>query len=138
MNSKYVLICIFYYKKPSYKGVLLLYFNYRHQSFDNRRSPYIHPQSSTQYGQYPFSPTINHPTPYEVYAKPPQPLQLTTGNLQSSQNSTSPQGILGIFTDPNGQVDFDKAMTTINQLASTYHQISPIVKEFSSILKAFR
>ena len=116
-----------------------MYFNHRHQRFDNHRPPYVQPQSPIQYGQYPFSPNMNHLTPYEMYAKPPQPLNPATGNPFDTQHATnSAQGILGIFTNPDGQVDFDKAMTTINQLASTYHQISPIVKEFSSILKAFR
>ena len=107
-------------------------------SYDDHRQPPIFQQPAPPYGQYPLSTPNHRPTPYEVYAKPPQPLDILSGSSFTGQTNSPAQGILGVFTDANGQVDFDKAMTTINQLASTYHQLSPIVKEFSAILKAFR
>lgn len=102
--------------------------HYHPASFYGQQNPYP--------PQMPYVPT--QPTPYELYAKPPQPLDLLDGG-QQPHTATPPQtGLLGAFTDGNGQVDFDKAITAINQLASTYHQVSPIVKQFSSFLKMMR
>lgn len=119
-----------------------------------RRHPYLYANRKTppfaRQQQPPNTPTppytpISHITPYERYAKPPQPLNLMSQSQSQSQeaygNPSSEQtqaGLLRAFTDANGQVDFGKTMTTINQLASTYHQVSPIVRQLSSLIKTFR
>lgn len=114
---------------------------------DRKRHPYwyanretlpptfIHQQPSNM-PNYPYTP-ISHITPYERYAKPPQPLNLMSQSQEVYGNPPEqPQaGILRAFTDANGQVDFDKTITTINQLASTYHQVSPIVRQLSTLIK---
>ena len=108
-------------------------------SFANRKTPPFTRQQPSNTLNYPYTP-ISHITPYERYAKPPQPLNLMS---QSQEAYGNPQeqtqaGLLRAFTDANGQVDFDKTMTTINQLASTYHQVSPIVRQLSTLIKTFR
>ena len=77
---------------------------------------------------------VRQPTPYELYAKPAQPMDW----FQPQKQSASPADMVGSFTDNNGQVDFDKVLTSINQVASTYHQVSPIVKQLSSLIKIFK
>lgn len=43
-----------------------------------------------------------------------------------------------MLADPQGQLDFDKMISSIGQIASTYHQVSPIVKQLSSLMKMIR
>lgn len=104
--------------------------------FAKQKPPSMPRQQPTNTPYYPYS----HPTPYEHYAKPPQPLNLMSPNQEAYENpeGQTQAGFLRAFTDANGQVDFDKTMTTINQLASTYHQVSPIVRQVSALIKMFR
>ena len=104
--------------------------------FANRKPPSFTHNQSYQTPNYPNL----HLTPYERYAKPPQPLDLMSPNQEAYENpqGQTQAGLLRAFTDANGQVDFDKTMTTINQLASTYHQVSPIVRQVSALIKMFR
>ncbi|MFS0749017.1 YppG family protein [Oceanobacillus sp. 1P07AA] len=94
--------------------------------------------------QQPISPLTNtwntqqHPsTPYEVFAKPELPLQSLQQGQGNMLNSAQPnqQFIPGEGENP---LKFDKVMNTVGQLASTYHQVSPIIKEFSTFVKTFR
>lgn len=111
-----------------------------------RQQPYIynsHPHVNNQQPyQSSYSPHLSSPqlTPYELYAKPAQPMNwMHTETEQPVHNqSSSQQGIAGVFTDQNGQVDFEKALSSIGQIASTYHQVSPIVQQLSSLLKILR
>lgn len=102
--------------------------------------PFMHQQPP-----YPTSYPVNSnppqpTTPYELFAKPVQPLNWmdpSVGNNSMNQGG-SQQGVNGPFTGNDGQLDFDKMLSTIGQLASTYHQVSPIVKQFSSLMKLVR
>lgn len=112
-----------------------------HQPFNPSEQPRYYHRAPSHLSHTPYYPQT-HVTPYEVYAKPAQPMDLLYPNEGASaysgnQDQPNPS-ILGAFTDENGQVNLDKTMTTINQLASTYHQVTPIVKQISSILSAFR
>lgn len=101
----------------------------------------------TQHPNYPYSqqngPTLIQQTPYEQFAKPQQPLywdQMQTMNAnpnpQYSQQGANPgSGFKAYFQDEDGQMDFDKMLSTVGQLANTYHQVSPIVKQFGSLIK---
>ncbi|WP_249872711.1 YppG family protein [Oceanobacillus saliphilus] len=106
-------------------------------------------------------------TPYDVFAKPELPAQWLSeppmNGSQTAQNYGGPGGAAGIHTggplggqsggpvggpnaggatsyfyNGNGQIDFDKVLSTVGQLASTYHQVTPIVKQFGSLIKNFR
>ncbi|WP_373895134.1 hypothetical protein ACUL41_15170 [Virgibacillus natechei] len=101
--------------------------------------PFYHPYHASS-GQ------ALHQTPYEQFAKPKQPPfwpnYIPTNSTPHQANPT-----MNAATNPmeqpqdqpqKEQVDFDKMLSTVGQLANTYHQVSPIVKEFGSIIKAFR
>lgn len=107
--------------------------------------------------QYPYTQYPNNPytqqhglqpqpqqTPYEQFAKPQQPLnwvpmqQGEATNVNPEQGTGSGSGFKTFFQDQDGQVDFDKMLSTVGQLASTYHQVSPIVKQFGAIIKSFK
>lgn len=109
------------------------------QAFVHRQSPpFFHQQQS--YTPHPTNFPQPHITPYELYAKPAQPLDWMNGgqNPPGGNANQAQAGMTGTFTDSNGQVDFDKTIATISRLASTYHQVSPIVKQLSSLLRMFR
>ncbi|MCM3742202.1 YppG family protein [Oceanobacillus luteolus] len=111
-----------------------------HQAFQFRQSPPFTQQMPPYQMHTPYHPQ-QPMTPYELFAKPPQPLDVLYANQDpnmANQNQNVAPGMLGAFTDSNGQVNLDKMMGTINQLASTYHQVSPIVKQLSSLFRAFR
>ncbi|GIO27129.1 YppG family protein [Ornithinibacillus bavariensis] len=114
--------------------------------------PYQNYQQSYQDLQQPFHPAqqmhfqsmLQQPkTPFEQFSKPKQPQdwyannQALQGNLQQAQGF--PQPIKkSQFHDQNGQLNLDKVLSTVSQLANTYHQVSPIVKQFGDFMKIFR
>ncbi|WP_067730270.1 YppG family protein [Oceanobacillus damuensis] len=101
-------------------------------------------------------------TPYEIFAKPELPEQwpnepkINPTSMADNGNGLGTSGNFGAagpagglagnpsggpasyFYNNNGQIDFDKVLSTVGQLASTYHQVTPIVKQFSSLIKNFR
>lgn len=84
--------------------------------------------------------TQQHPfTPYEVFAKPELPIQSLVNQQGQGNMPNSAQPNQQFNTgDGENPLKFDKVMNTVGQLASTYHQVSPIIKEFSTFVKAFR
>ncbi len=105
-----------------------------------QRQPSAHWQNhanhyqQSSYTSQPQQPPIKQPTPYEIYAKPAQPMDW----FQSGKQAANTAGNPGSFTDNNGQIEFDKLLSSINQVAGTYHQVSPIVKQLGSLVKMFR
>ncbi|SHG32331.1 YppG family protein [Ornithinibacillus halophilus] len=87
-------------------------------------------------------------SPFEQFQKPKQPADWFNSmaqnqayqqyNHQQQPYSNYSQGILSQFQDENGQMNLDKMLSTVGQMANTYHQVQPIVKQVSSLLKNFR
>ncbi|MBP1971445.1 hypothetical protein J2Z83_003584 [Virgibacillus natechei] len=112
------------------------------------------PNPSQQLHEHPFHSSNGqalYQTPYEQFAKPKQPsfspnhIPINPTPYQPLNPSHSNPTTTEEQTDPNmyaqdtkEQVDFDKMLTTVGQLANTYHQVSPIVKQFGTIIKGFR
>ncbi len=84
-------------------------------------------------------------SPYEQFAKPKQPQdwyaanqnQEIQGDYYQAGGGPSP-GVPSQFQNQNGQFNLDKMLTTVSQVASTYHQVSPIIKQFGAFMKTFR
>ncbi|KGX86574.1 hypothetical protein N784_04155 [Pontibacillus litoralis JSM 072002] len=51
------------------------------------------------------------------------------------QNAQQTKGIMTYFMDKNGQLDLDKMLSTMGQVANTANQISPLVKGISTFMK---
>ncbi|TMN22555.1 YppG family protein [Lentibacillus cibarius] len=91
------------------------------------------PNAMNNYNYYPPS----HPTPFELYAKPKQPMpqdpyamnHYTSGSMPTQGN------LLQYFKDDNGELDYGKMLSTAQQAAKTAQQLSPVVKEVHSIIK---
>ncbi|MUK89728.1 hypothetical protein GMD78_15265 [Ornithinibacillus sp. L9] len=124
----------------------------------NQRPFYHHPPSYRQSytnnpypsNQQPYSPYYqqNEPlqtqTPFEYFSKPKQPpnwyqyTQQQNPNSFEQQYAPAPKGILSQFQDENGQINLDKMLSTVGQMANTYHQVQPIIKQFGDLIKTFR
>ncbi|MFC3039308.1 YppG family protein [Virgibacillus xinjiangensis] len=98
-------------------------------------------QYSSQYPPQNIPMQVPPQTPYQAFAKPKHPEQWPhAGQLGYSSFTGGKPGsnLFAYFQGNKGQVDIEKMIGTVSQLANTYHQVSPIVKEFGSILKNIR
>jgi hypothetical protein len=121
--------------------------------------PYYHPRQEQPYYHYnqevnsfphqpfyensPYNGQSAHQTPYEYFAKPHQPnwvntMQQTQGNYAPHPPMKPINGFMSNFQNQDGKVDIDKMLGTVGQMANTYHQVSPIFKQFGTFLKGFR
>lgn len=117
---------------------------YPPQYYQSIQQPF-HPSESMQY--YPNM--YQQPqTPFEQFAKPTQPQDWYASNQQSQGNNQQSQannqqaqvqnGAMPPFPGQGGQLNLDKVLSTVSQMANTYHQVSPIIKQFGDFMKAFR
>lgn len=104
------------------------------------------------YGYSGYSEPLHMPvdsSPNHINSDPFQPLPADGQQMSSNQQPHTnyyPQGatpkqmsnLLTQFQNPEGQLDVDKMLNTVGQLANTYHQVAPIVKQVSSLIKTFR
>ncbi|KPH75647.1 YppG family protein [Oceanobacillus caeni] len=99
-----------------------------------------HPQSFPM-EQQPMNEHANQ-TPYEYFQKPEQPMNWPNNAAfepnQIQQQPGMPPNVMSQFQKENGQLDLDKVLGTVGQLAQTYHQVAPIFQQFSSFMKNFR
>ncbi|WP_194165529.1 YppG family protein [Oceanobacillus sp. CFH 90083] len=72
-------------------------------------------------------------TPYDLFSKP----ELPTQYIMSQQQIQSQSGMGAGGATENNPFNFDTMISKVSQLASTYHQVSPIVKQFSTFVKGF-
>ncbi|MFD1172177.1 YppG family protein [Oceanobacillus picturae] len=125
------------------------YNNYYHPSFNNgiNEQSYQPPQQPS----YSIPPTNaayqpnQFQTPYDFFSKPQQPVNWPEYmqpnypvNTQQSSNIATGSNINGLPQKGETQLDLDKVLSTVGQIANTYHQVSPIVKQFGSVMKLFR
>lgn len=82
-----------------------------------------------------------HQTPFEYFTKQDQ----VTGwpdSMPQHPNFYPPPNPQPGFLDHNQggkeQIDFDKMLSTVGQLANTVQQVSPVIKQVSAIIKTFR
>lgn len=96
---------------------------------------------------YVFPDANDSPANQDIYSiqHPNQNLGHFTSNYQPQvdpmQEGPSPNQLntlLTQFQNSEGQLDVDKMINTVGQIANTYHQVAPIVKQFSSFIKTFR
>ncbi|SET79792.1 YppG-like protein [Oceanobacillus limi] len=119
------------------------YFNHS-PSYHQRYANYQYPLSGQQFTNYnqQAEPYYSQ-TPFEHFAKPKQPTDWYQ-NMQPNQSSNAqpqpnaPNGLLSQFQDENGQINIDKMLSTVGQMANTYHQVQPIIKQFGDLMKTFR
>ncbi len=98
------------------------------------------PQPQQNYAQMYDNYNANFQTPFEMYAKPKQPMNWHPygQSMGGSFNTPPKNNLLYYFQDNNGEMDLDKMLSTAGQIANTFQQVSPVVKQVGSIMKQFR
>ncbi|GEN32311.1 hypothetical protein HNQ35_002657 [Cerasibacillus quisquiliarum] len=116
-----------YQSIPSHPPRPNIYPQHNEWQYAGNPSPYL--DQSIQPPDYqqpaPFSPP-------NYYQQPETPINMTQMEQIQSGNS-----FLEYFYDANGQLDIDKMLSTVGQVANIYHQVSPIVKQFGAFMKHF-
>lgn len=96
-----------------------------HHRYDWGRPPY-----QPDWGQPPYG------TPYEQFEKPPLSFYYGENEVPYPLPSMKPaNGLIAHFQDENGQLDIDKMLSTVGQVANTYQQVYPIFKQIGGLLK---
>ncbi|MBU5268140.1 hypothetical protein [Virgibacillus proomii] len=119
---------------------------FRNYPFSIPYPPYFenNPGQMGFFGNMQQSLQANLQTPYDYFTKPPQPMNWpgikSESSQQNAQQNTNPQANYPPNQPPGpGQaLNLDKMLSTVGQLANTYHQVSPIFKQFGSLIKTFR
>ncbi|KGP90095.1 hypothetical protein N780_06795 [Pontibacillus chungwhensis BH030062] len=91
----------------------------------------------------PYHAPPGYQSPYEQFAKPPQPNQWDPYYSLQQQSplygqQQKPPGMMQYFQDKNGQLDLDKMLSTMGQMANTANQFSPLMKGIGSFIKGFK
>ncbi len=99
---------------------------------------------------------VHQQSPFEYYSKPSQPESWPYAMpqqpnyyqyqqqqdpyifQQQTQQSSPTPGILAQFQTPEGQMDVQKMLSTVGQLANTVQQVSPVIKEIGAMIRVFR
>lgn len=124
--------------------------------------PYHHPRQTGDYYNDNYAPHHTHVnqqvypnqqqfqqgTPFDYFSKPEQPNQWPITHEQdhpyfypppqSFSNQSQSPGFLTQFQDENGQMNFEKVLSTVNQLANTFQQVTPVIQQVSAMIKTFR
>lgn len=102
--------------------------------------PYFNPYTAN-----PMNPDFSghyYPTPFDVFAKPKQPMNWPfhpqSSDMFSQPQPAMPKNLLHYFQNDKGELDVDKMMSTAGQVANTVQQVSPVVKQVGDLMKQFR
>lgn len=102
-----------------------------YQHFPHYQNQYTHPYHYQNPNYYPYghygtgqtAPNFNQPQPH-----------LQWPNSQGQQSThQQPLGPTGMFTGPDGSFDFNKAISSFDQIMKTANEVSPIMKQIGSI-----
>ncbi|AXF55017.1 YppG family protein [Salicibibacter kimchii] len=88
-----------------------------------------HYEEPYMYPPRPYPPSLP-PISGPLNGNPPPPVY---GNAGKKPMPPAVSGIMTGFTNENGNLDVQKTMTTIDTAVKTYQQVSPMIKQLSSI-----
>jgi|SRR5690625_149950 len=119
----------------------------------NEHDVYRPPMSNYQpyYSQYPYHAGFDnqmfyyHPNMYGNYYPPPYMNGMMNPASVNYANSTQTEAekivssrVMQQFLDENGQVDIQKMLQTVGQLADTVQQVSPVIRQLNDLIRTFR
>lgn len=87
-----------------------------------------------------YPPPYMNGYPYYYHEQLPQmpPPPPNAGQVMSSEANQAESRMLQQFLDENGQVDIQKMLQTVGQLADTVQQVSPVIKQVNDLIRQFR
>lgn len=128
--------------QPNYMQQNQMHQNHHIHSEPSYGNPY------PEYGQsdygYPMSDAVGASSNQNMHQyQQPHMGDFTSYNQPQVQSFNEPppkqmNNLLNQFQNNEGQIDVDKMLNTVGQLANTYHQVAPIIKQFGSLIKTFR
>lgn len=81
------------------------------------------------------------PNPYymneAVYGPGPESTNYFPESNESEQGMAANR-VMQQFLDENGQMDFQKMLSTVGQFADTVQQVSPVIKQLNDLVRSFR
>lgn len=114
-----------------------MYGPYQYQSF------YSYPYGPYPYLDYYAPPYAGYSMPYYSNAMmPPIPYDdydvIRQPNAVNSPTNQQVNSMMQQFLNEHGQVDIQKMLQTVGQLADTVQQVTPVVRQLNDLIRAFR
>lgn len=104
--------------------------------------PYMYPYQP--YVDNHYSDGVYYPAPYMnsypyYYFQQQAQMPPFVANVPQTNNETQAANrMLQQFLDENGQVDIQKMLQTVGQLADTVQQVSPVIRQVNDLIRQFR
>lgn len=133
-----------YYPQPPHTPV---YYDAMYEEQNQYYYPYMY-GNNIQYGyvnQQPFMygnanqqnymGNMNYQNPFMngINAQP-----VINPNPTTNEESAISPGVMQQFLDENGNVDIQKMLSTVGQLADTVQQVSPVIRQLNDLIRNFR
>lgn len=110
------------------------YYNQLFQPYQTMQQSYQPPPTFSHAPQQPQT-----MPPYQYFAKPAQPNEwYPESNTYANSYNQQTKSFIHMFQDKDGQIDLDKMLNTVGQMANTYQQVSPIIKGIGSFMKGIK
>lgn len=109
--------------------------------FQQEQYPYysFYPQESYMMPYHqPMMNEQSHYYPYETYMYTPYPYMNMQQQEAIAQDPSINNPVLQQFVDENGQMDINKMLKTVGQLADTVQQVTPVIRQLNDVIKNFR
>ena len=120
-----------YYPNYSYTP-----YSFNQQAFANAAGQPGYSNAAYGWNQAPYTtaqPPYTYGYGYQGYTETEQ------GSSTAGQKAAGiPKGVMNYFHDENGELDFDKMMSTTGQVMKTVQQVSPLVKGIGSFVKGIK
>lgn len=129
------------------------FMGYPEQEFYNQMPPSPQPFQSYSYEPYQAAPYHSEPyqaqhnqSPFQQLMKPTQPTNWPDFVPQGQPNQSfypppnqQPRpNFMSQFQGSDGQLDFNKMLSTVGQLANTVQQVTPVIQQVGSLMKSFK
>lgn len=92
------------------------------------------------YGPYDYQPFIYQPY---MYQQVPPNMNIDQRAFfqevpQEGQATNNTNSVMQQFLDENGNVDIQKMLQTVGQLADTVQQVTPVIRQLNDLIRSFR
>lgn len=136
-----------YYPQPPHTPI---YYDAMYEEQNQYYYPYMY-GNNNQYGyvnQLPF--IYDNPNQQQIYMYGNMNQQPYMNGINNAQPGYAPNpapnegrgavtpGVMQQFLDENGNVDVQKMLSTVGQLADTVQQVSPVIRQLNDLIRNFR
>lgn len=110
--------------------------------YENETMPtyQFQPVYDYMYEPYDYPPYMMYP-PYMYQQVPPNmniDQQAFYQEIPQQGQSNNTNSVMQQFLDENGNVDIQKMLSTVGQLADTVQQVTPVIRQLNDLIRSFR